>query len=191
MNFDRPQDNNSVPEQNRFQGNESGPELKHESKELAADATIVQQIEQKIEQSTKEKQLELAIRGAEDFPKLYTILQEAGGLQGHLKFYPAEELIRLIGKVSQGLDDPRVLTSTGGLRSKVTDLLQIQTVRESLAADPKEAIRKRMADFDLSITDTRMRLESATGAERETLQKKLDERMAERFQLEQQLGAQN
>lgn len=193
MNFDRPKEKGGdESEQNRLP-KEGTPDVlqKQESKESVTLASPAEVVEQRLEKPTKEKKLELAIRGAQDFRSLNDVLLKAGGLQGSQKFYPAEDIIRLIGRVSQGKENPNVLTSTGGLRGKVADLLRMQQLQDSLASDPQEILKKKIYDFDFNINDIRMRLQSASASEKPALQQKLTELQAGRSQIEQQRGAQN
>jgi hypothetical protein len=67
----------------------------------------------------KEKMLKLNIADASDMRAVYTLIQENGGIQGSQKFYTADEMIDLIGKVFQGTTDIRFITSAYGLRAKV------------------------------------------------------------------------
>lgn len=193
MNFDRPKENGGdESEQNRLPKEETPDVLqKQESKKQVTLASPVEVVEQRLERPTKEKELELAIRGAQDMRNLNDILLKAGGLQGSQKFYPAEDLIRLISKVEQGKESPAVLTGTSGFREKVVNLLRTQKLRESLAADPREVLKKKIADLNFSIDDKRMQLQHANAAERAEITQKIAERERQKAELEKQFGEQN
>ncbi|GEM_PF-5131722 len=103
-----------------------------------------------MEAPTKEKQLELAIRSAQDFRELYRIIQENGGVQGNQKLYTAGELFPLIGRVSKG-ENPNLVTSSFGLRAKVLELAKMEQLRNELAEDPKFKLKKLLDNINLNI----------------------------------------
>lgn len=64
------------------------------------------------------------IKRAGNFGELYGALREIGGLQGSHTWYGASQLIEIIDAVRGGRLSLNYITRTGGLRSKVEELLQ-------------------------------------------------------------------
>jgi hypothetical protein len=63
------------------------------------------------------------IENADDFDKLFKIIEETGGLQGSHTLYKPHELKDIINKVRNGELNLTYITRTGGLRGKVEELL--------------------------------------------------------------------
>jgi len=73
---------------------------------------------------------------AKDFKELLTLLDQKGDLWGSQKKYRAEELKMLINRVRTQNPDLHLpletIPETGGLRQKVSDLLEIESMQKKL-----------------------------------------------------------
>ncbi len=74
-----------------------------------------------LEQKSPER--ELAIGSAKTFDELFIALDKIGSLEGSQARYSAEDLRIIIADVRTGESDITSVTSTGGLRNKVRELL--------------------------------------------------------------------
>jgi len=80
------------------------------------------------------------IPNAENFPELFCILKQIGGLSGTQKFYTPEELEKIINDVIAGnVAGIRGVTRTAGLRETVIRLLSKQTEQK---AGLRETVRR-------------------------------------------------
>ena len=74
------------------------------------------------------------ISGAQTFAELYQALEQAGGLQGAQQFYQASEIKNIIDRVRKGELDTSYITRTGGLRSRVEDIMKLEELRRQAVA---------------------------------------------------------
>jgi len=72
------------------------------------------------------------INGAQSFAELYQTIEQAGGLQGSQQFYQPAELRNIIERVRKGELDTSYITATGGLRSRVEDIIRIEKLTNKL-----------------------------------------------------------
>lgn len=72
------------------------------------------------------------IGGAQSFAELYQAIEQAGGLQGSQQFYQPVELRNIIERVRKGELDTSYITRTGGLRSRVEDIIRIEKLTNRL-----------------------------------------------------------
>lgn len=70
------------------------------------------------------------ISGAQTFGELYQAIEQAGGLQGSQQFYQPSELRSIIERVQKGELDTSYITRTGGLRSRVEDIIKLEELRK-------------------------------------------------------------
>ena len=70
------------------------------------------------------------ISGSQNFSELYQALEQAGGLQGTQQFYQASEIKNIIDRVRKGELDTSYITRTGGLRSRVEDIMKLEELRK-------------------------------------------------------------
>lgn len=84
--------------------------------------TSIPQIEQRV-----------TISGAQTFAELYQAIEQTGGLQGSQQFYQPLELKNIIERVRKGELDTSYITRTGGLRSRVEDIIKLEELRKKFA----------------------------------------------------------
>ncbi len=73
------------------------------------------------------------ISRAQNFSELYQALEQEGGLQGTQQFYQASEIKNIIDRVRKGELDTSYITRTGGLRSRVDDIMKLEELRKRAA----------------------------------------------------------
>ncbi|MEK7158638.1 MAG: hypothetical protein AAB733_03660 [Patescibacteria group bacterium] len=72
------------------------------------------------------------ISEAKDFTELVHAIEATGGLQGSQKYYDVPELKQVIDQVRAGAWPLNALTSTGGLRKRVEELLQVEALKKKI-----------------------------------------------------------
>jgi hypothetical protein len=76
------------------------------------------------------------VQSAKNFEELFLAIGEGKEIQGTQKSYSSEELVALINRVREG-ESLNLITRSCGLRQKVSDLIQIEDIKEDLGIPPK------------------------------------------------------
>lgn len=74
----------------------------------------------------------MGIHEAKSFDELLKAVEATGGLQGSGKFYEVAELQQIINQVRSGESPIDNVTRAGGLRQRVTDLLQLEELHKNI-----------------------------------------------------------
>jgi hypothetical protein len=84
------------------------------------------------QKETSSEELAHQLQGIKDFEGLSRYIETINGIQGSQDFFGAKELSGIIERVRKGELRPTAITSTGGLRQKVMDLMAIEKHRNTI-----------------------------------------------------------
>jgi len=86
------------------------------------------QVDSQRRAGSPEVKKEKTIGDAKDFPDLFAVIKQMGGIEGRQKRFTSDELISLINAVRKGDLGPQYVTSSEGLRQKVMDLMEKENI---------------------------------------------------------------
>lgn len=88
-----------------------------------------------------------AVANSQSFEELINTIDEIAPLKGSQQVYSADELIGIIKQVQNGTLDVSYVTSTAGLRQKVSELINLEGEKDSLPEITKEPYKVEGKDW--------------------------------------------